>query len=59
LILSRVRQWTFVLEDLAEITAVDPAAAGRASDEMLGFLRRHLADRGMRIQHSSRAKWSG
>ena len=26
----------FVLEHLAKIAAVDPAAAGRASDEMLG-----------------------
>jgi hypothetical protein len=28
-ILRRVRQRTFVIEDVAEVTAVDPAAAGR------------------------------
>jgi hypothetical protein len=37
LILRRVRQRAFVLEDLAEITAIDPAAAGWASDEMPGM----------------------
>jgi hypothetical protein len=33
-----VRQRPFVLEDLAEITAVDPAATRRAPNEMLGFV---------------------
>ena len=34
-----------MLEHLAEITAVDPAAAGRAPDEMLGLILRRCADR--------------
>jgi hypothetical protein len=33
-----------VPEDLAEITAIDPAAAPRALDVMLGFVLRQLAD---------------
>jgi hypothetical protein len=37
LILRRVRYRPFVFEHLAEITAIDPASAGRA-DEMLGFV---------------------
>jgi hypothetical protein len=44
LILHRVRQWAFVLEHVAEITAVDPAAARRAPDEMLGLVLRRTAD---------------
>jgi hypothetical protein len=36
----RVRQRPFVLEHLAEITAIEPAAVGRAADEMLGLVRR-------------------
>src|SRR3954462_61245 len=32
-------QGTFVLEHLAKITAIDPAAAGWAFDEMLGLVR--------------------
>jgi hypothetical protein len=39
LILCRVLQRSLVLEDLAEITAIDPAPANRASDEMLGLAR--------------------
>ena len=35
LVLRRMRQWPFVLEHLAKIAAVDPAAAGRAADEVL------------------------
>jgi hypothetical protein len=35
LIFRRMWQRPLVLEDLAEITAIEPAAAGRASDEML------------------------
>jgi hypothetical protein len=31
-----------VLEHLAEIAAVDPAIAGRATDEVLGFVLRLL-----------------
>jgi hypothetical protein len=34
-----------IATDLAEITAIDPAAAARAPDEMLGFVLRLLADR--------------
>jgi hypothetical protein len=34
LILRRVRQWPFVLQHLSKIAAVDPAAAGRALEEM-------------------------
>ena len=43
LILSGVRQWSLVLEHLAEITAVDPTIAGRAPDEMLGLVLRRIA----------------
>jgi hypothetical protein len=43
LILCRVWQRPLVLEDLAEITAIDPAAAGRAWDEMLGLACRAFA----------------
>jgi hypothetical protein len=39
-----VRKRPFVLEHLAEITAVDPAAAGRTSEEMLGLARWRIAD---------------
>jgi 7,8-dihydro-6-hydroxymethylpterin-pyrophosphokinase len=46
LILQRVWERAFVLEHLAEITAIDPTAAGRAADEMLG-------DALGRIAHSS------
>jgi hypothetical protein len=33
-----------VLEHLAEITAVDPAAADQTSEEMLGLVLRRIAD---------------
>jgi hypothetical protein len=33
-----------VLEHLAEITAIDPAIAGGAPDEMLGLVLRRIAD---------------
>jgi len=39
-----MRQRPFVLEDLAEIAAVDPAAAARAPDVMIGFVLRLLTD---------------
>jgi hypothetical protein len=45
LILRRVQQPPFVLEHLAEIAALDPAAAGPAPDEMLSLVLRLLADR--------------
>jgi hypothetical protein len=44
LILRRVRQRAFVLEHLSKIAAVDPAAAGRAPEEMLGLARWRIAD---------------
>src|SRR4051794_10268732 len=44
LILRRMRQRAFVLEHLAEIAAVDPAAATRASDVMLGLVLGRHAD---------------
>jgi hypothetical protein len=44
LILCRVRQRPFVLEHLAEITAIDQAIAGGAPDEMLGLVLRRIAD---------------
>ena len=37
-----MRQRPFVLERLAEITAIDPAAAGRAADELFGLVHRLL-----------------
>jgi hypothetical protein len=37
LILRRVRQRAFVLEDL-EIAALKPAAAGRTADEVFGII---------------------
>ena len=42
LVLCRMWQRTPVLEHLAEITAIDPAAAGRAADEMLGVALRRF-----------------
>jgi hypothetical protein len=45
LILRRVRQRAFVLEDFAEITAVDPAIACRAPDEMVSLFLRGIAKR--------------
>jgi hypothetical protein len=39
-----MRQRALVLKDLAEITAIHPAAACRASDEMLGLVLRRIAD---------------
>jgi hypothetical protein len=35
LILRRMRQGTLVIQDVAQIAAIDPAATGRAPDEML------------------------
>jgi hypothetical protein len=43
LILRRVRQRPFVLKDLAQITAINPAAAGRAFDKVLGLVFRPSA----------------
>jgi hypothetical protein len=34
----------FVLEHLAEITAIDPAVARRAPDEVFGLVRRRVAE---------------
>jgi hypothetical protein len=49
LILCRVRQRPFVLEHLAKIAAIDPAIAGRASDEVHSarqiYLGKRLGDR--------------
>jgi hypothetical protein len=39
-----VWQGAFVLEDLAEIAAINPAAAGRTADEMLSFVLRRVAE---------------
>jgi hypothetical protein len=44
LILRRVWQRTFMLKDLAQITAIDPATAGGAADEVSCFVRGRLAD---------------
>jgi hypothetical protein len=40
----RMRKRPLVLENLAEITAIDLAAAGRASDEMFGLVFREVAN---------------
>jgi hypothetical protein len=40
-----MRQWPFVLEHLAEITAIDPAVAGGAPDEVLGLVVWEIAKR--------------
>jgi hypothetical protein len=45
LILRRVWQRTLVLEDVAKITAVDPATTGSAADEVLSFVLRGIAER--------------
>jgi hypothetical protein len=37
-------QRAFVLEHLAEITAIDPATAGRTSDEVFGLVRRRVTE---------------
>jgi hypothetical protein len=39
-----MRQRTLVLEDVAQVAAIDPAVAGRAPDEMLCIVRRLNAD---------------
>jgi len=44
LILRRVWPRAFVLEHLSEITAIDPAAAGRAADEMIDLVLGRIAD---------------
>ena len=44
MVLCRVGQGAFVLEDLAQIAAINPAAARLASDEVLGFVLRRVAD---------------
>ena len=44
LVLRRVWQGPFVLENLTEITAVDPATTGRTPDEMLRFVLRWIAN---------------
>jgi hypothetical protein len=43
-ILRRVRQRPFLLEHLAEIAAIDSAIAGRAPNEVLGFILRRIAE---------------
>ena len=42
---ATVWQRTFVVEHLAEITAVDPAVAGGAPDEVLGLALRGIAQK--------------
>jgi hypothetical protein len=64
LILCRVWQGAFVLEDLSKIAAIDPPAAGGASDEVLGLFRRLNADPRPDISSRSSsgarlARWSG
>jgi hypothetical protein len=44
LVLCRVWQRALVLEDLAEITAIDPASAAWAADEMLGLIPWRIAN---------------
>jgi hypothetical protein len=44
LILRRMRQRPFVLEHLSKIAAINPPAAGRAPNEMLGLIRGRLSD---------------
>jgi hypothetical protein len=44
LVLCWVRQRAFVLENLAEITAIDPAVARWAPDEVFGLVRRRVAE---------------
>ena len=44
LILGRMRQRPLVLEHGAEITAIDPAIAGRTPDEVLGLAYRRIAE---------------
>ena len=39
-----MRQWPFVLENLTEITAVNPATTGRTPNEMLRFVLRRITD---------------
>ena len=41
----RMWQGTFVIEDVAEITAIDPTATGRAPDEVLGLALRGIAQK--------------
>jgi hypothetical protein len=44
LVLRRMWQRPFVFEYFAEITAVDPAAAGRTADEVFGLILRRSAE---------------
>jgi hypothetical protein len=57
-----MRQRPFVLKDLTQITAIDPAAAGRAFDEVLGLVLGRIAQSstedgaaGDHLPHSSSA----
>jgi hypothetical protein len=43
LILRWMRQGALIVEDLTEIAAIDPAVARLASDEMLCFVLRRVA----------------
>jgi hypothetical protein len=43
LILRWVWERTFVLEHLAEIAAIEPAAAGRTADEVFDLVLRRIA----------------
>jgi len=45
LILRWVWERTFVLEHLAKITAIEPAAAGRKADEVFDLVLRRIAKR--------------
>ena len=43
-VLRRMGQRPFVLEHARQVSAIDPPAAGRTADEMLGLVRGRLAD---------------
>jgi len=43
-ILRRMGQRPFVLEHLSKIAAINPAAAGRTADEMLGLALGRIAE---------------
>jgi hypothetical protein len=48
-ILRRVRQRALVIEDVAQITAVDPAVTGRTPEEVIGLVLWRIADANAQI----------
>jgi hypothetical protein len=54
LILRRMWQGAFVLEHVSKVTAIDPSAASRAPNEMLGLVLWRIAQTPSNVSPSSR-----